>query len=66
MTKMQTLKIIIQLQIGLKIDLSIKICLVEFYGIATIVGYLMQNSLCTYIFNIYDLIWSCFKAYQPL
>ena len=28
-----------------------------FYGISTIVGYLMPNPLYTYIFNIYDLVW---------
>ena len=31
--------------------------LVWFYGISTIVGYLMPNPLYTYISNIYDLIW---------
>ena len=30
--------------------------LVWFYGISTIVGYLMLNPLYTYILNIYDLI----------
>ena len=29
--------------------------LVGFYGMATIVGYLMSNPLYTYILNIYDL-----------
>ena len=28
-----------------------------FYGISTIVGYLMPNFLYTYISNIYDLVW---------
>ena len=45
--------------------ISIKyICfgLVGFYGISTIVGYLMPNPLYTYILNIYDL---GFMAYQP-
>ena len=30
--------------------------LVGFYGISTIVGYLMPNPLYTYILNIYDLV----------
>ena len=30
-------------------------CLVGFYGISTIVGYLMPNPLYAYILNIYDL-----------
>ena len=40
--------------------------LVGFYGISTIVGYLMPNLLHTYILNIYDLFWLGFMAYQPL
>ena len=32
------------------------IWLVGFYGISTIVGYLMPNPLYTYILNIYDLV----------
>ena len=40
--------------------------LVGFYGISTIVGYLMPNSLYTYILNIYDLVWLGFMAYKPL
>ena len=31
--------------------------LVWFYGISTIVGYLMPNPLYTYISNIHDLVW---------
>ena len=31
--------------------------LVWFYGISTIVGYLMPNHLYTYILDIYDLVW---------
>ena len=31
--------------------------LVRFYGISTIVGYLMPNSFYTYILIIYDLVW---------
>ena len=34
------------------------IWLVRFYGISTIVGYLMPNPLYTYILNIYDLVGS--------
>ena len=40
--------------------------LVWFHGISTIVGYLMPNSLYTYILDIYDLVWLSLKAYQPL
>ena len=39
---------------------------VGFYGISTIVGYLMWNSLYTYILNIYDVVWFGLVAYQPL
>ena len=40
--------------------------LLWFYGISTIVGYLMPNPLYTYILNIYDLVWLGFMVYQPL
>ena len=40
--------------------------LVWFYGISTIVGYLMPNPLFTCILNIYDLVGFGFIAYQPL
>ena len=40
--------------------------LVGFYGISTIVGYLMPNPLDTHILNIYDLVGLGFMAYQPL
>ena len=39
---------------------------VWFYGISTIVGYLMPNLLYTYLLNIYDLVSLGFMAYQPL
>ena len=39
------------------------ICLVGFYGISAIVGYLMPKPLCKYILNIYDLFWLGFIAY---
>ena len=39
---------------------------VGFYAISTIVGYLMPNPHYTYILNIYNLVWLCFMAYQPL
>ena len=39
---------------------------VGFYGISTIVGYLMLNSLYTNMLNIYDLVCLDFMAYQPL
>ena len=39
---------------------------VGFYGISTIIGYLMPYPIYTYISNIYDLVWFGFMAYQPL
>ena len=44
----------------------IEFALVGFYGISTIVGYLMPNALYTYILNIYDLVCWGFMTYQPL
>ena len=43
-----------------------KFGLIRFYGISTIVGYLMPNPLYTYILNIYDLVGLGFMVYQPL
>ena len=43
-----------------------RIDLVGFYGISTLVSYLMPNPLYTYILNIYDLVSFGFMAYQPL
>ena len=40
--------------------------LVWFYGISTIVGYLMPNHLYTCISNIHDLVLLGFMTYQPL
>ena len=40
--------------------------LVVFYGISTIVGYLMTNPVYTYILNIYNLVGLGFMAYQTL
>ena len=40
--------------------------MVDFHGISTILGYLMTNPFYAYIFNIYDLVWLGFMAYQPL
>ena len=40
--------------------------LVWFYGISTLIGYLMPNPLYTYSLNIYELVWLGFMAYQPL
>ena len=40
--------------------------LVWFYGISTIVGYLLPNPLYTFISNIYDLVCLGFMSYQPL
>ena len=34
-----------------------QICLVGFYDIFIIVGYLLPNPLCTYKLDIHDLIW---------
>ena len=34
-----------------------------FYGISTIVGYLMPDPLYTYIYKIYDMVWFGFMAY---
>ena len=34
-------------------------------GISTIVGYLMPNTVYTYISNIYDLVWVDFMVYHP-
>ena len=45
---------------------SARVSLVGFYGISTIIGYLMPNPLYTYILNIYKLVWFGFMAYQPL
>ena len=33
--------------------------LIGFYGISTIVGYLMPNPFYTYTINTYDLVWFC-------
>ena len=41
----------------------IRFGLVGFYGISTIVVYIMPNPLYTYILNIYDLVWLGFMAY---
>ena len=40
--------------------------LVGFYGISTIVGYLMPNPFYTYILDIHVLVCFGFMAYQPL
>ena len=40
--------------------------LVGFYGIPTIVGYLMPNHFYRCTLNIYHLVWLDFMAYQPL
>ena len=39
---------------------------VGFYGISTIVVYLMPNPFYTYILDIYDLIWLEFMKYRLL
>ena len=46
--------------------LSLISSLVGFYGISTIVGYLMPNPIYTYILNKKALIGFGFIAYQPL
>ena len=40
--------------------------MVWFYGISTIVGYLMPNLLYTYILNIYDLVWLGFTGISTI
>ena len=40
--------------------------LVWFYGISTIIGYLMPNPFYTHVLNIYSFVWFGFMAYQPL
>ena len=40
--------------------------LVWFYGISTIVAYLIPNPVYTYILNVLDLGWLGFMGYQPL
>ena len=47
-------------------DAKTLVSLVRFYGISTVIGYLMPNPLYTYIINIYDLVWLGFMAYQSL
>ena len=37
-----------------------------FYGISTILGYLMPYPIYAYILNIYDLVCFVFMEYQPL
>ena len=46
--------------------LDIWFSLVQFYGISTIVGYLMPNLDHTYTLIIHDLDWLGFMAYEPL
>ena len=47
-------------------EICICVCLVLFYGISTIVGYLKPNPFYICILNIYDLVGLGFMAYQPL
>ena len=37
-----------------------------FMAYQLLLGYLMPNSLYTYILTIYDLVWLGFMAYQTL
>ena len=39
--------------------------LVGFYGILTVVDYLMSYTLYTYILNIYEFVWLGFMVFQP-
>ena len=48
------------------LSINIIFGLFGFYGIPTLVGYLMLNHLYTYTLNIYDLACLGFMAYQPL
>ena len=57
----------------LNAESSLNICMkyiwfgfVWLYGISNNVGYLMPNSLYTYVLNIYDLVFFGFMAYQTL
>ena len=45
---------------------ALGLVLVWFYGISTIVGYLMPSPFYTYILNRYDLVGLGFIVYQPL
>ena len=45
---------------------NIRFGLVVFYGISTIVGYLISKFLYIDILNVYDLVWFSFMAYQLL
>ena len=47
------------------IEYNVLNSLVGFYGISTVVDYLMPNPLYLHILNIYDLVWLGFMAYQP-
>ena len=40
--------------------------LVGFYGMLTLIDYLILNPLYTYILSIYDVVRLGFMAYQPL
>ena len=48
------------------VGLDVRFDSVGFYGISTIVGYLLPNHFYTYILDIYDLVWLGFMAYQQL
>ena len=37
-----------------------------FYGISTIIGYLMLNPVYTYISNIYDFVWFAFYGISTI
>ena len=54
------------LLVNFKYSLLVWFGLIWFYGISTILGYLMPNPLYKYISNIYDLVWFGFMAHQPL
>ena len=41
-------------------------CSIGFYGISTIVGYLVLNPLYTYILNVYDLVWLGFHGISTI
>ena len=44
----------------------IRFNLVWFYGIITIEGYFMLNSMYQHILNIHDLVWLIFTSYQQM
>ena len=59
-------KNLIQVELGITPLVWFGLVWFGFYGLSTIVAYLMGNPLYKYILNIYDLVGLGFMAYQPL